>query len=33
MQGAAGVGTFFLHRDAARGILTPNIVWPDSPFV
>jgi len=34
MQGAAGVGTFFLHRDAAeRGVRSPSIVWPDSPFV
>jgi lantibiotic modifying enzyme len=34
MQGAAGVGTFFLHRDAAaRGRRSPSIVWPDSPFV
>ena len=34
MQGAAGVGTFFLHRDAAaRGARRPAIVWPDTPFV
>ena len=34
MQGAAGVGTFFLHCDAAaRGVRAPNIVWPDTPFV
>jgi len=34
MQGAAGVGTFFLHCDAAaRGVRRPAIVWPDTPFV
>jgi len=32
MQGAAGVGSFFLHRDAAVQGLKPAIVWPDSPF-
>jgi hypothetical protein len=34
MQGAAGVGTFFLHAHAAsRGARAPAIVWPDTPFV
>jgi hypothetical protein len=33
MQGAAGVGTFFLHCDAAAtSHKTPAIVWPDTPF-
>jgi lantibiotic modifying enzyme len=33
MQGAAGVGTFFLHADAAAsGRRAPAIVWPDTPF-
>jgi lantibiotic modifying enzyme len=34
MQGAAGVGTFFLHLDAARrGGASRAIIWPDSPFI
>ena len=34
MQGAAGVGTFFLHLDAAaRGAPSPGVIWPDTPFV
>ena len=32
MQGAAGVGTFFLHCDAAAHGRPTAIVWPDSPF-
>jgi lantibiotic modifying enzyme len=32
MQGAAGVGSFFLHRAAAAQGAKPPIVWPDSPF-
>ena len=32
MQGAAGVGSFFLHRGAAAQGAKPAIVWPDSPF-
>ena len=33
MQGAAGVGTFFLHLDAAEQKSGPSpIAWPDSPF-
>lgn len=32
MQGAAGVGTFFLHLDASRSRKRSPIVWPDSPF-
>ena len=32
MQGAAGVGSFFLHCDAAAHGAKPAIVWPDSPF-
>jgi len=32
MQGAAGVGSFFLHRDAAARGAKPAIIWPDSPF-
>ena len=32
MQGAAGVGSFFLHRDAAAHGVKPAIVWPDTPF-
>ena len=32
MQGAAGVGTFFLQLDAlARGVTWPT-PWPDTPF-
>jgi hypothetical protein len=34
MQGAAGVGTFFLHaHGASRGARAPAIAWPDTPFV
>ena len=34
MQGASGVGTLFLHLDAAaRGRWSPAIAWPDTPFV
>jgi hypothetical protein len=34
MQGAAGVGAFFLHAHAASsGARAPAIVWPDTPFV
>lgn len=33
MQGAAGVGSFFLHRDAAAHGAKPAILWPDTPFV
>jgi lantibiotic modifying enzyme len=33
MQGAAGVGTFFLHKDAAaRGSRARPDEWPDTPF-
>ena len=32
MQGAAGVGSFFLHRAAAAQGAKPGIVFPDSPF-
>jgi lantibiotic modifying enzyme len=32
MQGAAGVGTFFLHMDAARAGKRSPIVWPDTPY-
>lgn len=32
MQGAAGVGSFFLHRDAVAHGAKPAIIWPDSPF-
>jgi lantibiotic modifying enzyme len=32
MQGAAGVGTYFLHRDAAERGERPRIELPDSPF-
>jgi lantibiotic modifying enzyme len=32
MQGAAGVGTFFLHCDAAARGRSSGIVWPDTPF-
>jgi lantibiotic modifying enzyme len=33
MQGAAGVGAFFLHVDAAAsGRRSRAIVWPDTPF-
>jgi hypothetical protein len=33
MQGAAGVGSFFLHLDGAERGRAPAIVLPDSPFV
>jgi hypothetical protein len=33
MQGAAGVGTFFLHCDAAARGRSTAILWPDTPFV
>lgn len=33
MQGAAGVGTFFLHLDALEQDRDLPIAWPDSPFV
>lgn len=34
MQGAAGVGTLFLHMDALGQNKTRGAVeWPDSPFV
>jgi lantibiotic modifying enzyme len=34
MQGAAGVGTFFLHADAAaQRVRSAKIIWPDTPFV
>jgi lantibiotic modifying enzyme len=32
MQGAAGVGTYFLHVDALEKRRKPIIVFPDSPF-
>jgi lantibiotic modifying enzyme len=32
MQGAAGVGTFFLHLDAFERAKKPGIVLPDNPF-
>lgn len=32
MQGAAGVGTFFLHLDGLEQGRAPTIGWPDSPF-
>lgn len=31
MQGAAGVGSFYLHADALAKGRAPAIVWPDSP--
>ena len=31
MQGAAGVGSFYLHADALSKGRKPAIVWPDSP--
>lgn len=30
MQGAAGIGSFFLHLDAFTKKRTPAIIWPDS---
>jgi lantibiotic modifying enzyme len=32
MQGAAGVGSLYLHIDGAARGRKPAIVWPDSPF-
>ncbi len=32
MQGAAGVGLFFLHLDGARSGRPPRVVLPDSPY-
>ncbi|HSL70006.1 MAG TPA: lanthionine synthetase LanC family protein, partial [Longimicrobiales bacterium] len=32
MQGAAGVGTYFLHMDALENGRQPVIVFPDNPF-
>lgn len=32
MQGAAGIGTFFLHLDGLEQGRSPRVVWPDSPF-
>jgi lantibiotic modifying enzyme len=32
MQGASGVGSLYLHIDAAQARREPAIVWPDSPF-
>ena len=32
MQGAAGVGTFFLHLDARERGRRPAVVFPDDPF-
>lgn len=32
MQGAAGVGSFFLHADALAKGRKPAIVWPDSDY-
>lgn len=31
MQGAAGIGSFFLHADALAKGRAPAILWPDSP--
>lgn len=33
MQGAAGIGMFFLHLDGLEQDRVPNVIWPDSPFV
>jgi lantibiotic modifying enzyme len=33
MQGAAGVGAFFLHLDGAAKGRAPRVVFPDSPWV
>ena len=33
MQGASGVGSLFIHIDAALQHRTSPIMWPDSPFV
>jgi lantibiotic modifying enzyme len=32
MQGAAGIGAWFLHRDAVAGGGNAAIGWPDSPY-
>jgi lantibiotic modifying enzyme len=32
MQGAAGIGSFFLHADALAKGRKPAIIWPDSPM-
>lgn len=32
MQGAAGVGTFFLHVDVLEEERPLPIAWPDAPF-
>lgn len=32
MQGAAGIGSFFLHADALAKEKAPAIQWPDSPL-
>jgi lantibiotic modifying enzyme len=32
MQGAAGVGSFYVHADLAAKKKVSPIVWPDSPF-
>jgi lantibiotic modifying enzyme len=33
MQGASGVGSLYLHIEAAAQGRRPAIVWPDNPFV
>ena len=33
MQGAAGVGTFFLQLDALSRGVTWSVPWPDTPWV
>jgi hypothetical protein len=33
MQGASGVGTFFLHADGLRRGRKPFVRMPDTPFV
>jgi hypothetical protein len=33
MQGAAGVGTFYLHLDGQKRGRNAAIVFPDNPFV
>jgi hypothetical protein len=32
MNGAAGVGSFFLHLDAIATRRSSGVVWPDSPW-
>ena len=32
MQGAAGIGTYFLHLDGAAEGRRPRVRWPDSPW-